>query len=395
MKNHDFLIIGAGIFGLTAAISLKKKQYSVAVLNPDSIPHPLAASTDISKIVRMEYGSDFFYMQMGNAAIDKWYEWNDFFQKNLYHEVGWLLACKKPLESAAQAFERHSYENLIRLGQKPERLKSEEVRKRFPVFQHANYEEAIFHQKAGFAEASETVRTLASYARELKVEVFEGHSAIELIVEGNMLKGVKTQKGTSFFAGHIVVCAGPYTPYLIRELMPFTRATGHPVFHIKPSKPALFSTPNLPVFSADTSNTGWYGFPLHPKEKVLKIANHGVGLNVHPEKDQRIVTKQEIFEFRTFLKETIPSIAEDPIVFTRKCVYADTLDGDFWIDKHPELQGLTIATGGSGHGFKFAPILGDVIAAAALDEENPWLSRFKWRMLPEDTRAKEEARNTG
>ncbi|HLF46704.1 MAG TPA: FAD-dependent oxidoreductase, partial [Chitinophagaceae bacterium] len=80
MKQYDFLILGAGIFGITTAIELRKKKYSVGILNPDTIPHPLAESTDISKIIRMEYGTDEEYMDMAAECIIKWREWNEFFR---------------------------------------------------------------------------------------------------------------------------------------------------------------------------------------------------------------------------------------------------------------------------------------------------------------------------
>lgn len=393
MKNYDFLIVGGGIFGMSTAIELKKRNYKVALINPDQIPHPLAASTDISKIVRMEYGTDLFYMKLGNRAIDGWLEWNDFFKKTLYEQVGWLLACPKPLASEYQAFERSSYENLIKIGQNPERLTSSEISKRFPAYKEGLFIEGIFQKKAGYAHASKTISTLADYARKLDIDLFEGQTAHHLIVEQGKAIGYTTKEGGQFSAERTIVCAGPYSPYLVPGLKTFMRATGHPVFHIKPSQSELFTSSKLSVFSADTSNTGWYGFPLHPEEQVVKIANHGIGLELNPETDERIVTKRDETNLRTFLKNTFPSLANDPIVYTRRCVYSDTLDGDFWIDQHPEIEGLTIACGGSGHGFKFGPVIGEIIAAAALGEENPWLDRFRWRYLDKDTMVREEVRN--
>ena len=106
--THDFLIIGAGIFGITAAIELVKRKYRVGLINPNTIPHHLAASTDISKAVRMEYGSDQEYSHMADICIDRWKEWNDLFGETLYHEVGFLMLCKDALESEQHAFERFS-----------------------------------------------------------------------------------------------------------------------------------------------------------------------------------------------------------------------------------------------------------------------------------------------
>lgn len=392
MKNCDFLIIGAGIFGITTAVELYKRNYSVAVLNPNQIPHPLASSTDISKIVRMEYGSDALYMDMAAKCIPIWHDWNDLFGEKLYHEVGFMLACRESMESEKHTFEKSSFDNLISRGYKPQRMKENAVAERFPAFKKDVYVDGFYHSKAGYAESGRVVGKLTDYARQLGVFVFEGQTAQELIPEKGKITAVKTKEGETFKAGHIIVCAGAHTSYLLPELRPFMRVTGHPVFHIKPSQPELFEFPNISVFAADTSNTGWYGFPLHPKEGVVKIANHGVGLTLHPEKDERIVTEADIFDLRKFLGGTFPILADDPIVYTRRCVYCDTLDGDFWIDNHPEIRNLTVGTGGSGHGFKMGPVLGGLIADAAERKENEWLGRFRWRELGSETKLKEEAR---
>ena len=104
MKKHDFLIIGAGIFGIMAAIELRQRKHSVTIINPDQIPHPLAASTDISKIIRMEYGTDVEYMEMAIAAIEKWREWNDILEDTIFHEVGFLVAAKEQMDAGVTTF---------------------------------------------------------------------------------------------------------------------------------------------------------------------------------------------------------------------------------------------------------------------------------------------------
>ena len=176
------------------------------------------------------------------------------------------------------------------------------------------------------------------------------------------------------------------------ELHPYIQITGHPVFHLKPVDPAPFTPPNLAVFAADIANTGWYGFPFHPKEKVVKIANHGVGLPIHPNQDERVVYDSDIRHFRSFLADTLPSLVEAPIVYTRRCCYTDTLDGHFWIDHHPTIKGLTVGSGGSGHGLKMGPVVGKMIAAKALRQSHKWSERYLWRHLEQSTNQEEEAR---
>ena len=132
---------------------------------------------------------------------------------------------------------------------------------------------------------------------------------------------------------------------------------------------------------------------MHPKEKVIKIAVHGQGLELHPEFDERVVTKKEHLRLREFLNQSLPALANDPVVYTRRCCYTDTLDGHFWIDRHPEIDGLSIGSGGSGHGLKMAPILGGMIADAAEGKNHKWSARHRWRHLEKETKQVEEARH--
>jgi len=163
------------------------------------------------------------------------------------------------------------------------------------------------------------------------------------------------------------------------------------VIHYAPAEPDLFRSESFPVFTADIARTGFYGFPLSPTG-VVKIATHTLGADTDPD-GPREVTPRDIEYQRAFLRETFPALADAPVVTTRLCLYADTQDGDFWIARHPELEGLTIATGGSGHGFKFAPVLGGIIADAVERTENTQLDRFRWRSDLRLDRGGEAARN--
>ena len=96
----------------------------------------------------------------------------------------------------------------------------------------------------------------------------------------------------------------------------------------------------------------------------------------HP---QRTVTSEEEENLRKFLSWAFPKLADAPIVYTRMCMYCETHDGNFWIAPDPEREGLVIAAGDCGHGFKFAPVLGEIIADAVDGKSNPILEKFRWR----------------
>jgi len=389
---YDFLIIGGGVFGMTAAVELATRKYKVGLLNPDSIPHHMAASTDITKAVRMEYGSDKEYFKMAEICIERWHEWNDFFNEILYHEVGFLMLCRSDMDSDQHSFEKHSFQNLMDAGYPTDRLNSESIKERFPSINAEVYIDGNFNPRGGYTESGRTIERLANYARSLGVEILEGQTAKSFVVEKGRLEAVKTKEGNTYGCGHTIVAAGAATPFLLPELQSYMKSTGHPVFWLKPDIPTLFRAPQLPVFTADISNTGWYGFPFLNKQGVVKIAKHTNGVPIHPEKDDRQITDEEVEDMRAFVRSSFPALASAPLVYTRRCLYTDTLDGHFWIDHHPEIKGLSVSSGGSGHGMKMAPILGEMTADMAEGKSHQFSQRYKWRHLTEETDQVEEAR---
>lgn len=386
----DILVIGAGVFGLTAALELRKRGYRVQVLDPGPLPHPLAASTDISKVVRLDYGADEEYLALAEKARHGWLGWNAEFGQDLYHEVGLAMLTRMPM--APGGFEYESYHRLVQRGYQLQRLDQAEIARRFPAWDSSVYTDGYFNPYGGFAESGRVIEILVRLARARAVRISTGIKAARFIEHKGQITGVITESGDRFEGDHTLVAAGAWTQTLVPELDPAMHSVGQPVFHLKPANPELFSPPRFTVFSADVSATGWYGFPLHPTEGVIKIARHGVGKRLHPESGDRLVSEEEMIRLREFLAISLPALARAPVVKTRLCLYSDTLDGHFWIARHPSRPGLAVAAGGSGHAFKFAPVLGPIIADAVEAKPNPILEKFAWRNLPPDTIGQEATR---
>ena len=182
--------------------------------------------------------------------------------------------------------------------------------------------------------------------------------------------------------------AGAWTPALLPWLADRLWTVGQPVLHFRPDNPEDFEGVRFPVWGADISNSGWYGFPLS-RDGVVKIGHHGAGTVMHPDAERRIPDGHEE-RCREFLCGTFPTLADARLVGSRVCLYCDSFDGNFLIDGDPDHPGLIVAAGGSGHGFKFAPVLGGLIADVVEGVENRWAPRFAWRSL--GTRAAEQAR---
>ena len=383
------LVVGAGVFGLAAALELRRRGHAVSLLDPGPVPHPLATSTDISKIVRMDYGDDELYTALGEEAIAGWHEWNSRWGQEVYHETGFLILTREPMRPGD--FEYESFALLKRRGHDPQRVDRAILAERFPAWAADQYADGYLSTGGGWAESGKVVALMAKDARAAGVALSEEVAVTGLLEEGSRVVGVVTAGGDEQRADCVVVAAGAWTPTLLPHLGDVMWAVGQPVLYFQPPNPDDYRLPHFPLWAADISRTGWYGFSA-TEDGTIKIANHGPGQLMHPDASREVAPQEEA-RFRRFLRDSIPELADAPLTGSRLCLYCDTWDGNFWIDRDPEREGLVVATGGSGHGFKFAPVLGGIIADVVERKPNPHAARFAWRSRGEPT--SEAARYTG
>jgi glycine/D-amino acid oxidase-like deaminating enzyme len=372
MTGQHVLIVGAGAFGLPAALALHARGHRVTVLDAGPLPREAAASTDVSKVVRMDYGEDLQHTDLGARAIAGWERWNEEFGERLYCAEGFLVLTQQPLRR--DTFEHDSYTALHVRGLPVERLDARSIAARYPAWQHAGLADGYFNPRAGWVRSRRVIEILAARATALGIELRAGTACAHLLEHGTRVHGVRTSTGEDLHADVVLVAAGAWTPFLLPELQPFLRATGQPVVHFQVDDPARWQAPRFPVFACDIATTGWYGFPALP-DGALKIGNHGPGRTVHPDEPRRVLPA-EVARARAFVAAMLPELAAAPVLRTRLCLYCDTPDGGFLIDWHRDRPGLAIASGDSGHGFKFAPVLGDVIADVVERRGNEFAARY-------------------
>ncbi len=370
------VVVGSGVFGVTAAIELRRRGWDVVLLDQAVAPHPKATSNDLNRVVRADYGRDDFYVDLALEAIAGWERWNEEWPEPAYHPDGFLLLSKHGLEPGT--FEGDSYRKLVERGVPLEVLEPSGVRARFPVWRPDHYAAAYFNPRAGWAGADRALTRLLHVAIESGVEV-RGAAAVRGLVEtGGRVTGVELAAGGRLAAEVALVAAGPWTPRLLPWLEDLMWPSGQPILYLRPERPDDYRAPRFSPWAADLANTGWYGIAGLPDGRV-KIAHHGEGTRVDPGADDLVVDRATEAAFRRFLEHHLPGLATAEMAGSRVCVYCDTWDGDFWIDHDPERPGLVVATGGSGHGFKFAPVLGGIIADVVERRDNPWTGRFAWR----------------
>ncbi len=387
--DNSVLVIGAGIFGLTAALELQKRGHQVTVADPGPVPHPLATSNDLSRMVRADYGSDGLYSTLCADAIEGWRRWNTAWGRDLFPEDGMLLLTSAPM--LAGEYEQDSYDMLTGRGFPVERLAPGDLARRFPRWNSEYYVDGYFSPTAGWAEAGEIIASLVKDVAEAGVSVVTGFKAARLLQDGDRVSGAAVSDGAELRADWVVVAAGVWTTVLLPELADRMWPVGQPVFYFRPEDPESYRPPLFPPWAADVPRSGWYGFPAND-EGVVEMANHGPGRRVHPDAERVILAEEEVL-CRSLLAQSLPSLATASLSDSKMCLYCDTWDGDFWIARDPERQGLVVAAGGSGHGFKFGPVLGGVIADALEGTENPYSVRFAWAALGEFQ--KDDMRDTG
>ena len=354
-------IAGAVAMGVAAAQELAARGYDVTIADPGPLPRPEAASTDISKIVRMDYGADVLYTEMMEGAIPRWRAWSARWGGGLFHEDGFLLLSRAKLTEGT--FEGDSLRTLERRGHRVERLDAEAIARRFPAW--TGYVDGYLNPAAGWVESGR---------------------ALSRMIDDAKSAGVRFATGAAEDAD--LYAAGAWTPKLLPHLSEALWAVAQPVFHLRPRDPSAWRPPAFTVWAADIAATGWYGFPANA-DGIVKIAHHGPGRRVDPDAPRTIVPEDEE-RLRAFLRASLPGLADAPLAHAKTCLYCDSFDGDFWIGEDASSPGRFVVAGDSGHGFKFAPVIGAVIADAM--ERMP--SRFASRFAPRapSGRSAEDAR---
>ncbi|MFP6686596.1 MAG: FAD-dependent oxidoreductase [Polyangiaceae bacterium] len=382
------LVIGAGVFGAAAAVELRRRGHEVSLIDAGSSPHPDAASTDISKVVRLDYATDLFYTGLMEQAMPRWRQYNERWGRPLFHETGFVVLRSVAME--AGEFEHDSFTTLTARGHELERLDAESLGQRFPAWRSDAYCDGYYNPQGGWAESAEVVAALIAEGTERGVRVQSDSPVASLIEKGSRVCGVQLASGQRYEADCVVVACGAWTCKLLPGLASLLSVVGQPVVHFKPPEPGRFMPPDFVPWAADIAAKGWYGF-CDNGQGIVKVAHHGPGVPCDAA-GERSVPEAFAARVRDFTHRSLPALVDAPIVAHRLCLYCDSADGDFIIDRDPGREGLVVAAGGSGHGFKFMPILGDLIADVVEGGES--LSRFAWRTESNTQRLTDAARCT-
>ncbi|CAA7258995.1 unnamed protein product [Cyclocybe aegerita] len=388
-KDKKFVVVGAGCFGVSTAYHLLQRGYTdVSILDRSTtLPAPDAASNDFNRIVRSSY-SDKFYTELAREAISSWKDrekWGD-----TYHESG-VLVLGLTNGSSGGTYIDEAYRNDVALGAKIASLgNGSAIRAVFPPDACACTNPSVFNEHCsayinrdgGWANAAQGVSRLLEHVTALKGRIFPGKTVKKLLRQNGKTTGVECSDGTVFEADLVIIATGSWTPSAFPDLDlgRICFATGQCVAMVQLSEKEGDDYRDCPVVL--DFNSGFYVFP--PNEKnIVKMAIHCAGYTHFNEANGSISTprtvasdpadglripKSNLQDLRANFRNVYPDLAEKPFVATRLCWYNDTPDEDWAIGKHPMDDAVILATGDSGHAYKFLPIIGRLVADLVEDK---------------------------
>ena len=364
-KSYDAVVIGAGAFGSWAAYHLRKTGRSVALLDQYGPANSRASSGDESRIMRAGYGADEIYTRWAMRSRELWIELFDAAgQPELFQHSGalWTPSPSDPRGPATRAaFEK--------CGVEFENLGMAEIAARFPQFHFTSERIGIFEPRAGVLLARKAVNQVVNSA------VGNGLHYFRDAASAPTADRIKTTSGEVFSAALYVYACGPWLPKIFPDLLKNRiRATRQESFYFgTPLGNLDFSAPNMPAWIDFGDERCPYIVP-EVESRGLKIAFDRHGPDFDPDTGDRLAAG--LAAARAFVAERLPALAAAPLVESRVCQYENTSNGDFLIDRHPDFDNLWIAGGGSGHGFKHGPAVGEYLTQRIENKiaENPRFS---------------------
>jgi glycine/D-amino acid oxidase-like deaminating enzyme len=373
-------VIGAGAFGGWTALHLLERGARVTLLDAWGPGNSRASSGGETRVMRGTYGPDQPYTEMASRALKLWAKYERCWKRQFLHRTGVLWMA----QANDDAFERGSIKTLRAGKIKFQELSAAQMKKRWPQVNFEEIEWGIFEPECGYLDAR------ASCQAVLEAFVAAGGKYRQLAVKPDRLesdtsRGIALSGGTQLKADIYVFACGPWLgklfPQAIGELI---QPTKQDIFFFgPPAGDDRFTDAHMPVWG-DHRNHFFYGIPgaiSGDARRGFKIADDTRGKPFDPTAGERVINPDTLKDVREYIAVRFPALKDAPLIETRVCQYEQTPDSNFILDRHPKMKNVWIAGGGSGHGFKHGPAIGEMLSELILKDREPQpifrLARFK------------------
>ena len=357
-SGYDVIVVGVGAMGSSACYHLAARGARVLGLDQFDIPHSRGSSHGQSRMIRMAYYEHPDYVPLLRRAYELWDQIESETGQKLLHITGGVYMGPPDGEVVAGSLQSARQHGLAH-----ELLDRPTLAKRFPQFRIPDEWAALYEDRAGFLLPERTVAAYAGAALRRGAELHAHEPVTAWRATGNRVR-VQTPRD-EYEADRLVFCGGPWSSKLLTDLGVPLVVTRQVMGWVWPRRPELFELGRLPVWAIEKSGGLYYGFPMMPDSPGFKLADHSFGTPTDPDHVAREVTPDDEKTFRPALARYVPE-ADGPTLAMRVCLYTHSPDHHFIVDRHPVHERVTVACGFSGHGFKFASVVGEVLADLAL-----------------------------
>lgn len=372
--HFDVIVLGAGVAGSAAAYKLAATQ-RVLVLEQFDFLHAQGSSHGGSRIFRHAY-EDTRYVKLAQAADELWqaleHDAND---KLLYRTGGLDIGGEAHSEMLEVQAALHQAERPFEV------LSPTETARRFPAFRLPENNVAVYQKDAGILAATRCVNALLRVAAARGASLRDNEAVTGLELDQDHVE-VRTAKGR-YQADKLVITAGPWLGEVIKSLSAALHIEQQQVLYLKVNQAETFAS-GMPLFINRDPDATVYGFPLFDRPNAIKVSDHANAPTItFKERLTELMgerAKETVRNVQTFLPD-----ATGELIHHELCLYTKTPDEHFILDKHPEFANVVIGGGFSGHGFKFGPVLGEILRDLVLEGRSKHdLSLFGLgRLLPE------------
>jgi sarcosine oxidase len=365
-KRLKVLVVGAGAFGGWTALHLLRRGAAVTLVDAWGPGNLRASSGGETRIIRGTYGPDPLYTKMSARAMRLWRENERLWKKKLLHPAGVLFMATK----GDDAFELGSLPCLEEARIPHQRLSRREMQKRWPQINLEGIDWGLYEPKSGYLMARASCQAVVDGF------IAEGGRWKQAAVRGRGLEsdsrdGVSLTDGSRIRADRYVFACGPWMGSLFPETIGGNiKATKQDVFFFgTPPDDRRFNEGDLPVW-ADHRGRFMYGIPGNGA-RPFKVADDTRGPEFDPTSGERVVSEERVRLAREYLEFRFPGMKGAPLIKGRVCQYEQTRDGDFVVDRHPRQEHVWLVGGGSGHGFKHGPAVGEMVAKLVMEDGQP------------------------
>ena len=372
-KPH-IAVVGAGAFGGWTALNLLRSGAKVTLLDAWGPGHSRASSGGETRLIRHSYGKS-IYVEMVKRSLELWHEASEAWDRPLLHVTGVLYMGSA---DARQGLDRNRA--LMKSAGVPhENLSHSELVSRYPQINMDGIETATFEPTTGYLLARRACQAVVDVFVAEGGEYKTAYVRPGTVSNGRMLN-ISMSDGSTLDADQFVFACGPWLKNMFPEVLgPYLSISRQEMFYFgTPADDNRYSAGNMPSW-VDVGDEVWYGIP-GGEQRGFKIADDATGPPHDPSSSKRLVSEKGIQSASDYIGYRFPGLNGAPLIESRVCQYTNTPDGDFIADRHPDAENTWLLGGGSGHGYKHGPALGELVAAQVLGEkpveETFALSRF-------------------